>query len=586
MKFHAPKMEGLDEEQFDFYKDVVNGAYVYHDMMLERLLNLIDNDTTVIVVSDHGFHSDHLRPKYIPKVPSGPAIEHAPYGVFAAMGPGIKKGEQIFGARVLDLTPTLLSLFDLPIGKDMDGIPLMDIYDHPKEVKYIDSWENDNRFGGELVLTEKADEATNEAALQQLIDLGYIDDLAAADGADSTDTLKDKLKDVIRENNYYLAKSYSNGGKFDECLELLLEIENRDKPDFRYLIDIIDSACKTKRFKLAEEYIAYVRANQLMADKYLDVLEAQVSIGLNEPGRALLLLEGALEEFPDSLQVLIDLGKLLLGLSQFEKAETVFRECLRIDSKNVYALHGIGVSYLRRELYEEALENFLMAVDGLFHYPLAHIHIGETLALMKDYENAIHAFEIVEAIAPIYKKTYRWLLDLHEIQGNDEKIAHYKKMVSKFHGGEFKVITGLEGDKLISTINELRASGVSVNANTEDIFDNYRDVVRKEWLEEIEEDFIYVPIGLIPSLVMKYSYRILYVKDEFENVSDFINSRNKMKRKTFDQELFDDLVKQENRTMIWMNQQPSLDILYLSDLSQLSSELFASFIGSGNVKKN
>jgi predicted AlkP superfamily phosphohydrolase/phosphomutase/tetratricopeptide (TPR) repeat protein len=578
MKFHAPKMEGLDQEQFDFYKDVVNGAYVYHDMMLDRLLNMVDDDTTVIVVSDHGFHSDHLRPLYIPKVPSGPAVEHAPFGVFAAMGPGIKKGEQIFGARVLDLTPTLLSLFDLPIGRDMDGIPLMDIYDHPKEIEYIDSWENDKRFGGELLLTETADESTNAAALQQLIDLGYIDDMAAAQGSD--EAMKNNLKEIIRENNYYLAKSYSNGGKYDECLEILLEIENKDKPDFRFLIDIIDSACKTKRFKLAEEYIAYVRANELMAERYLDVLEAQVSIGMNEPVKALILLERALEEFPDSLQVLIDLGKLLLSLSQFEKAESVFRECLKLDAKNVYAFHGIGVSYLRREMYDNALENFLIAVDGLFHYPIAHLHIGETLALMKDYENAIHAFEIVEAIAPVYKKTYRWLQDLHEIQGNEEKAEHYSKMVSKFHGGEVKIITGLEGEKLINAINELRDSGVSVNANTEDIYDNFRDVGDRDWIEGIKEDVIYIPIGLLPSLIMRYSYRILYVKDEYENAMEFINHKTKIRTKTLDSKLLDDLKKQENRAVIWVNQQPSLDILHLADPADLSSELFISFIGS------
>ena len=583
MKFHAPKMEGLDQEQFEFYKDVVNGAYVYHDMMLDRLLNMVDDDTTVIVVSDHGFHSDHLRPKFIPKVPSGPAVEHAPYGVFAIMGPGIKKGEQIYGARVLDLTPTLLSLFDLPIGKDMDGNPLMDIYDHPKEVKYIDSWENDERFGGELVIVEKADKATNAAALQQLIDLGYIDDIVAKNAGESDDALDKNLKNVLKENNYYLAKSYSNGGKYDECLELLLEIEDKDKPDFRFLIDIIDSACKTKRFKLAEEYIAYVRKNELMAERYLDVLEAQVSIGLNEPGKALMLLERAIEEFPDSLQVLIDLGKLLLSLSEFDKAESVYRECLKIDAKNVYAFHGIGISFLRRENYEVALEYLLLAVDGLFHFPIAHIHIGETLALMKDYENAIHAFEIVEAIAPVYKKTYRWLLDLHEILGNKERVEHYSNLVSKFHGGDYRIITGLEGDKLIQAIKKLRSSGVTVNANIDDIDDNNRNVSDKEWIEEFKEDLIYVPIGLIPSLIMQYSYRILYVNEACENTMDFINSKSKIRKKTLDHELLEGLKKQENRTRVWMNQQPNLDILYLNDFDDLTSKLFVSFIGGSNL---
>ena len=95
MKFHPPKMEGMEQEAYELFKDVVTGAYVYHDMMLARLLSIIDDDTTIIICSDHGFHSDHLRPTKIPQVPSGPAVEHAPFGVFVAAGPGIKKGEHV-----------------------------------------------------------------------------------------------------------------------------------------------------------------------------------------------------------------------------------------------------------------------------------------------------------------------------------------------------------------------------------------------------------------------------------------------------------------------------------------------------------
>ena len=31
----------------------------------------------------------------------------------------------VFGASLLDITPTILTMFDLPIGKDMDGKPLL-----------------------------------------------------------------------------------------------------------------------------------------------------------------------------------------------------------------------------------------------------------------------------------------------------------------------------------------------------------------------------------------------------------------------------------------------------------------------------
>jgi predicted AlkP superfamily phosphohydrolase/phosphomutase len=38
MHYHPPRMEGIPEDRFEIYKDVVNGAYRFHDMMLETLL--------------------------------------------------------------------------------------------------------------------------------------------------------------------------------------------------------------------------------------------------------------------------------------------------------------------------------------------------------------------------------------------------------------------------------------------------------------------------------------------------------------------------------------------------------------------
>ena len=40
-------MEGIPEDKFEIYKDVVNGAYRFHDMMLQTLLDLAGPDTTV-----------------------------------------------------------------------------------------------------------------------------------------------------------------------------------------------------------------------------------------------------------------------------------------------------------------------------------------------------------------------------------------------------------------------------------------------------------------------------------------------------------------------------------------------------------
>lgn len=577
MKFHPPKMEGMEQEAYELFKDVVTGAYVYHDMMLARLLSIIDDDTTIIICSDHGFHSDHLRPTKIPQVPSGPAVEHAPFGVFVAAGPGIKKGEHVHGASILDVTPTLLTLFDLPIGRDMDGKPLMDIYETPKACKYIESWENDERFGGELVINEKPDEGTNAAALQQLIDLGYIDDVQIKEGENNEAVQINYLNDVLRENNFYMAKAYANGHKFDEALEILLEIEKRDKPDIRYLIEIVTAAIKTKRFPLAEEYITFIRKNKLAQENFLDVLDGKVQLGLNNPTKALMFLERAVENYPESAGILVDLGKILNTLNESEKAKKIFKAALTIDPQNVYAQHGFGLACMRLQDYETALEYFLNATEQYYHYPLAHMHLGETLALMKEYEMAKSSFEVVVAIAPTLPKAYRWLQDLNEITGDDEKANYYKSIIGKFELGERTIITGLPGGKLIEVMDHIVSKGQTIYG-AKDMFGKNLNVLKPDWIKDISEDIVYVPIGMLGSLPVKFSYKILFVNDTIDSVSNFMNIENKKKAKTYNPKLLESLSIQSQKSKIWMSQQPNLDIIYLNSLEEIQEELFKLFV--------
>ena len=85
MPYHPPKLEWIQEEDFAMYKEVVKGGYRFHDMMLERLLDLAGPDTTVILCSDHGFESGSQRPRGTPREPAGPAAWHRQYGIFVML---------------------------------------------------------------------------------------------------------------------------------------------------------------------------------------------------------------------------------------------------------------------------------------------------------------------------------------------------------------------------------------------------------------------------------------------------------------------------------------------------------------------
>ena len=181
MQYHPPRQPWVREEDFERYSQVVSTAYELHDQMLGTLLAKArrkargEDKLNVLLMSDHGFHPDHLRPRAIPDIPAGPAIEHSPLGIFVLNGPGIKQDEPLYGVSVLDAAPTLLALFGLPTGEDMDGRVVKAAFEEPPEVGTIPSWEavsgDDGRHPPH---TRLAPQAAAEA-LDQLVALGYIE---------------------------------------------------------------------------------------------------------------------------------------------------------------------------------------------------------------------------------------------------------------------------------------------------------------------------------------------------------------------------------------------------------------------------
>ena len=214
MRYHPPKRDHIDEWDFRVFNYCLEGGYRYHDMMLGTLLKLAGEETTVILMSDHGFHPDHLRPSAIPREPTGPAVEHRQFGIFAARGPGIRKDERIYGANLLDICPTLLHLFGLPVGEDMDGKVLLDIYDgEPAAIERIPSWDDVEGDHGMHPPDRQIAPADSKAALQQLVALGYIEE-------PNEDKAK-AIEETVRELDYHLAMACIDGGIYNQAIEIL-----------------------------------------------------------------------------------------------------------------------------------------------------------------------------------------------------------------------------------------------------------------------------------------------------------------------------------------------------------------------------
>lgn len=94
-------------------------------------------------------------------------------GIIILNGKPFKKNYKIQGAHLFDITPTILCLMNLPVGKDMDGKVLESAFRPPlfRKPRYIDSYDNYISLPG---IGSLEDRPISEKEKARLRSLGYI----------------------------------------------------------------------------------------------------------------------------------------------------------------------------------------------------------------------------------------------------------------------------------------------------------------------------------------------------------------------------------------------------------------------------
>jgi predicted AlkP superfamily phosphohydrolase/phosphomutase len=100
----------LDEK----FSQVLEPYYIYIDNLIGDFLKVLDEQTIVFIVSDHGFCFEPFSYRHY-------WASSPPAGIIIVAGPNISSGITLHGATIYDILPTALYLSDLPVGKDMDG---------------------------------------------------------------------------------------------------------------------------------------------------------------------------------------------------------------------------------------------------------------------------------------------------------------------------------------------------------------------------------------------------------------------------------------------------------------------------------
>jgi tetratricopeptide (TPR) repeat protein len=464
MKYHPPRLEWVSEADFDLYQGVINGGYEFFDLMLGAYLQLAGEETTVIVMSDHGFHPDHLRPREIPNEPAGPADEHREFGILAMRGPGLKRDELIHGAGLLDITPTILTLFGLPLGRDMDGRPLVNAFIEPPPITTIDSWEDVSGDTGQHPPNLQADPVDQAEALRQLVDLGYIEK--------PDEDLQKATADCIRELRYNLARDCFDARRIPEAAAIFGELWEGSPDQGRFGVHLINCHLMLNQPEQAGEVLQRLiqekqrysreaaetlqsrraawekegrKVEDLNEQEVREVRQLKKRAGVNLQTLSFLrarVLEAsgkyreALELFAKCREVqvhnqpsvLLHMANCQFALRQLDEAGNLYREILEIDPVNSGARLGLARVHRHRRDPQATLAEALASVGLTFQNAQAHYLCGWALARLGREEEAGAALQTALSQNPVYPSAQRLMAILHQRAGRHDQAATHRAL--------------------------------------------------------------------------------------------------------------------------------------------------------------
>ncbi len=384
MSYHPPRMKDISERDFELYQHVMTGCYRFHDMMLHTLLQYIDDQTTVILVSDHGYECGHRRPS-LEESKRNPEGCHRLFGVACLNGPNIKANERLYGATILDVTPTILALLGLPVAGDMDGRPWLEVFRNEVKPERIFGWEGigDDKAG--LHSSDiRQDPADAAQAINQLVELGYI--------APPSDDVQETIRNTIRCNRISLVRSLIGTPRMAHAVPILRELI-AEMPDDEWCVLTlarlhIDLGQPNEARVLLES-----ASPETKRPPQVQLMLADLAFAEGDKARALSHVEAANASGVEHHLLSIQIGRAFLQFDRWQDAADAFRKSLETEPDNPVALDGLASVHLAQGEWDRAIEKSLEAVGLIHFFPEAHFHLAVALEKFGKTREAITAYE-------------------------------------------------------------------------------------------------------------------------------------------------------------------------------------------------
>jgi predicted AlkP superfamily phosphohydrolase/phosphomutase/Flp pilus assembly protein TadD len=358
--YHPPYREGISQESYRKYWSAVTNYYMEIDRLIGEWMTILPADTTVIVMSAHGFRWGKNRPWQMPNG-SATLANHRNPGVFIAYGNHVVHGGAMHPISVFDIAPTVLAILGLPQSGEMPGHAatwaLRDV--QPVETVKVVSY-------SELIdirptpTPVQLDSKLYQVTLQAV---GHLNDPARSQIPMVDDDEAPKANAPVSPQRWGLYAYFNNLG-----IELKKQGKTSDAVDaFDRAIDInptrpipyLNEAMtlfEKQQYTMADDmFVKAVERGLPEPDRWF-VDYASLYRTHNMPTRAIALLYKGRELFPQSFLIASNLGSLLVANERYTDGLPELQRALGMQPSSTEVLNNLGAFFVKNKDYARALD--------------------------------------------------------------------------------------------------------------------------------------------------------------------------------------------------------------------------------------
>lgn len=367
--YHPPLREGVSEEAYRRYWPVVANYYSEIDRLLGEWMNVLSEDTTVMIVSANGFRWGKTRPTAPPNGRAALA-DHRNPGVFIAYGNYVAPSRAAHAMTVYDITPTALAILGLPASSEMPGQVTQWAFNDIKPVESVRVISYSEFFNSRPA----AAGAPVQAAVYQksLQTVGHIADPKRGMAPILEDNQQPQRPSTVSPQQWASYAWYNNQGvqlrgqkKFREAVESFEKAIELNPTHPNGYVNLAMALFDRQQYTAADQvFIEAIEKGLPNGDRWL-VDFAALYRKENMTSRAISLLMRGKQMYPQSYPIAANLGSALAQADRYTEAQPELERALGMQPSSTLALNNLGVLYARKKEVARALDfwNRSLAID-------------------------------------------------------------------------------------------------------------------------------------------------------------------------------------------------------------------------------